>query len=102
MADTLSLVRPAPPAIDWSRVADELDAQGFAVVGPLLGREDCRALARLYDEGDGFRSRVIMQRHAFGRGEYKYFPIRCRRRSRRSDMRSTRSSCRSPIAGARR
>jgi hypothetical protein len=73
MADTLSLVRPAPPAIDWSRVADELDAQGFAVVGPLLGREDCRALARLYDEDDGFRSRVIMQRHAFGRGEYKYF-----------------------------
>lgn len=60
-------------AIDWAAVGDSLDAHGCAVVGPLLKREQCRALARLYSADAPFRSRVVMARHGFGRGEYKYF-----------------------------
>lgn len=59
--------------IDWNRVADELSAQGAAVLGPLLTPEDCRDIAALYGDDGKFRSRVVMARHGFGRGEYKYF-----------------------------
>jgi hypothetical protein len=58
---------------DWAAVGDELDAQGSAALGPLLSAEDCAALAGLYDAEAPFRSRVVMARHGFGRGEYKYF-----------------------------
>jgi uncharacterized protein len=61
------------PPIDWERVAAELDAQGSAVVERLFTPAQCRALAALYDEEGRFRSRVVMARHGFGRGEYKYF-----------------------------
>lgn len=60
-------------ALDWARVAADLDARGCAVVGPLLNAKECKALAALYAREEGFRSRVIMSRHGFGRGEYKYF-----------------------------
>ena len=60
-------------AIDWATVADELDAQGSAVVAKLLSREECVALASLYERDDAFRSRVVMSRHGYGRGEYRYF-----------------------------
>ncbi|MBN8926989.1 MAG: 2OG-Fe(II) oxygenase [Rhodospirillales bacterium] len=53
-------------------LADDLARQGFAV-RPLLDAAACRALAALYDADGLFRSRVVMERHAFGRGEYKYF-----------------------------
>jgi len=59
-------------ALDWSVVAAALDAQGCAVVGPLLGADECAALAARYDEDARFRSRIVMARHGFGRGEYKY------------------------------
>jgi uncharacterized protein len=59
--------------IDWSRVAQELDARGNAVIERLLSPEQCRTLAGLYQADTGFRSRVVMARHGFGRGEYKYF-----------------------------
>jgi hypothetical protein len=59
-------------ATDWDRVAAELDARGHATVPDLLAPAECAALAALYDRDDMFRSRVVMQRHAFGRGEYKY------------------------------
>ncbi len=58
---------------DWDRVAADLDAQGSAVIGPLLTADDCAAVAGLYSHDAPFRSRVIMARHGFGRGEYKYF-----------------------------
>lgn len=58
---------------DWGAVGDELDAQGSAALGPLLSAEECAALAGLYDAEAPFRSRVVMARHGFGRGEYKYF-----------------------------
>ena len=73
MPDTHVIDRPALPAMDWTAAADSLDARGYAVIGPLLDPEACRALASRYDEDDVFRSHVVMQRHAFGRGEYKYF-----------------------------
>jgi hypothetical protein len=59
--------------IDWECVSKELDAQGSAVVKRLLAAEECAALAALYSRDDVFRSRVVMGRHGFGRGEYKYF-----------------------------
>jgi len=60
-------------AIDWKQVTAELDAQGCAVLRGLLTPDECVALAAMYPEDGRFRSRVIMSRHGFGRGEYKYF-----------------------------
>jgi hypothetical protein len=54
-------------------MASALDAHGCAVTGPLLSAEECAALAEAYPADGLFRSRVIMARHGFGRGEYKYF-----------------------------
>ena len=58
---------------DWARVAQDLDSQGNAVLEGLLSAGECHDLAGLYSGEAGFRSRVIMARHGFGRGEYKYF-----------------------------
>jgi uncharacterized protein len=60
-------------SLDWSRIAADLDAYGCATTGPLLNAEHCAALAGSYDSDASFRSRVVMARHGFGRGEYKYF-----------------------------
>jgi uncharacterized protein len=60
-------------ALDWERLSSDLDNYGSASVEHLLKPEECQALAALYPEGDRFRSRVVMSRHGFGRGEYKYF-----------------------------
>ena len=73
-----SLSRTAPPLdqrirrLDWSRIAGELDEHGCATVGPILTERECAALIAMYDEAI-FRSQIIMARHGFGRGEYKYF-----------------------------
>lgn len=58
---------------DWPRVSGDLDARGCAVIEKLLSSEQCRALAALYPDDAHFRSRIVMGRHGFGRGEYKYF-----------------------------
>lgn len=60
-------------AVDWGRVAADLDAQGWAVLKGLVPADQCEALAGLYDRPEGFRSHVVMARHGFGRGEYRYF-----------------------------
>jgi uncharacterized protein len=60
-------------AVDWDRVSRDLDARGNAVLEQLLSPEECRALAALYPADGMFRSRIVMGRHGFGRGEYKYF-----------------------------
>ena len=60
-------------ALDWPRIRAQLDARGFALAGPLLTDAECEALTRLYDSPEHFRSRVVMARHNFGRGEYQYF-----------------------------
>jgi hypothetical protein len=58
---------------DWSRIAVELDEQGWALLPDLFAETECDRIAALYDREDGFRSRVVMARHGFGRGEYRYF-----------------------------
>ena len=68
---------PAPieariAAIDWTTAAAELDASGRAIFANLLEPAECAAITALYDEDRRFRSHVIMARHGFGRGEYKY------------------------------
>ena len=59
--------------IDWERISHDLDANGNATIEKLLTPVQCEALAALYPEDAPFRSRVVMGRHGFGRGEYKYF-----------------------------
>jgi hypothetical protein len=58
---------------DWDGIGQSLDASGFAVLPALLKRRQCEALAALYPQEDGYRARIVMARHGFGRGEYKYF-----------------------------
>jgi len=58
---------------DWSLVTQDLDAGGNAVLESLISAEECRRLAMLYSEPVNFRSRVVMARHGFGKGEYQYF-----------------------------
>ncbi|HVX76294.1 MAG TPA: 2OG-Fe(II) oxygenase [Bradyrhizobium sp.] len=60
-------------ASDWVQVTRELDAQGCAVLKNLLTSDECIALAALYPDDAHFRSRIVMGRHGFGSGEYKYF-----------------------------
>jgi uncharacterized protein len=60
-------------ALDWQQIAAALDADGFALLGRLLAPAECDELRGLYDVDDLFRSRIVMSRHNFGRGEYKYF-----------------------------
>ena len=57
----------------FDHLQDDLDAQGWAMLPGLLTPADCTAMAALYDREGLFRSRVIMARHGFGRGEYQYF-----------------------------
>lgn len=60
-------------ALDWSRIAASLEADGHAIVPSVLSPDACATLAATYDADERFRSRVVMARHGFGRGEYKYF-----------------------------
>ncbi|GEO42736.1 prolyl 4-hydroxylase [Skermanella aerolata] len=60
-------------SVDWTAISDALDAEGWAVLPRLLDPSQCRELAGLYDAEDRFRSHIVMARHGFGRGEYKYF-----------------------------
>jgi hypothetical protein len=60
-------------AVDWAGMARALDAAGWATTPPLLCAEECAALVCLYAEEDRFRRRIVMQRHAYGSGEYQYF-----------------------------
>jgi uncharacterized protein len=78
--DALTMKLPLPqPAVErvesleWPSLETHLDEQGSAVLPGILSAEECRELAGLYPKDDYFRSRVIMGRHGFGRGEYKYF-----------------------------
>ncbi len=60
-------------AFDWTKTRARLDAEGWTVIGSLLTPSQCSALSALYEVGTLFRSRVVMARHGFGRGEYQYF-----------------------------
>ena len=58
---------------DWAALGEELDKHGCALIDNLLTAEECRKLAASYPDDEQFRSRIVMSRHGFGRGEYKYF-----------------------------
>lgn len=60
-------------ALDWTSIAGALEEEGHAVTGPILTPAECGGLRRTYDHDGTFRARIVMARHGFGRGEYKYF-----------------------------
>jgi uncharacterized protein len=60
-------------ALDWPTISAELTARGAATTGVLLTPAECASLAALYPDDATFRSHIIMARHGFGKGEYKYF-----------------------------
>jgi hypothetical protein len=72
-------VRQAPEipgrvsALNWQGLTADLDTHGCAVVPSLLAPNECSAMAELYAQDEPFRSRVVMARHGYGRGEYRYF-----------------------------
>jgi uncharacterized protein len=76
-AAVLASAAPTPAdrlgSADWTRVAAELDERGTATLPALLDRETCRAIAASWNDAALFRSRVVMAKHGFGRGEYRYF-----------------------------
>ena len=60
-------------AYDWREIVEHLDSHGWASLDGILSAEECRAIAALYDGGGNFRKQIVMARHGFGRGEYKYY-----------------------------
>jgi hypothetical protein len=60
-------------ALNWEKIEDDLDVFGSAVIPHLLTEQECEALASLYPREDIYRTRIVMARHGFGKGEYKYF-----------------------------
>src|SRR6202795_3660576 len=60
-------------AIDWNNARESLSARGYSVTDPILTPEECTAIISLYHEPSRFRSHIIMARHPFGLGDYKYF-----------------------------
>ena len=59
--------------ISWEQVVKDLDAQGNAIIKGILSAAECDDVRALYPQRKLFRSEVIMERHGFGRGEYRYF-----------------------------
>jgi hypothetical protein len=72
-ANPANSVEDRVASLDWERISRDLDSHGSAMIERLLGPGECRSLAFLYSEENRFRSTVIMARHGFGHGEYKYF-----------------------------
>ena len=60
-------------AVPWEQVSRDLDAEGFAIIKSVLSKDECDEIRGLYEKKDIFRSNVVMERHGFGRGEYRYF-----------------------------
>lgn len=70
---TLQSLKRRIAECDWQTIDAELDEYGVGRLGPLLDRDQCNELASSYDQNALFRSKIVMARHGFGRGEYKYF-----------------------------
>ena len=70
---TADILDRNPDAVDWTALASALDADGWAVLPGLLGGAACDAVTALYDGDTGFRKHIVMARHGYGRGEYRYF-----------------------------
>jgi hypothetical protein len=75
-AETLRLadtIEARVDQVDWAQVHADLDAQGWAIAPALVTHAESNAISSLYPRAQGFRSQVVMARHGFGLGEYKYF-----------------------------
>ena len=59
--------------LDWERIEQALDQDGYATTPPILTAQQCASLVKLYPDRDQFRKKVDMGRLRFGVGEYKYF-----------------------------
>ena len=70
---TTNTVADRVNSLDWSGLSSALELRGCAIAECCLSASECRELALLYDVDSTFRSRVVMERHGFGRGEYRYF-----------------------------
>jgi uncharacterized protein len=73
MTASKSSVKHRIANLDWPAITESLDNYGCAIITSVLTQEECRSLAAMYGRDDIFRSRIIMARHGFGRGEYKYW-----------------------------
>src|SRR5215510_14541878 len=60
-------------AVSWQQVFRDLDAEGHAIIEGILAPGECDSIRGLYDNENLFRSHIVMERHGFGRGEYRYF-----------------------------
>jgi hypothetical protein len=74
--------------IPWEQVYQDLDAEGNAIIKGILSPDECDEIAALYQEEKIFRSHIVMERHGFGRGEYRYFryPLPALIRSMRTSL----------------
>ncbi len=68
-----SLIETRVAALDWKAIGAALNAEGWARIPAMLTSAECRDAAALFTASEGFRSHVIMQRHGYGQGEYRYF-----------------------------
>lgn len=66
-------IKQKTATLQWSSIAESLNEKGYAIVPEFFTSDECNALASLYDDGLLFRKTVVMERHRFGLGEYKYF-----------------------------
>src|SRR5581483_1014232 len=58
---------------NWPQIESELNERGYAKISPILTPTECQELINGFDDSNTFRSHVVMARHGFGRGEYKYY-----------------------------
>ena len=72
-AITSSTIQDRIDAVDWETARESLSARGYAVTDPILSPEECASVVSLYNDASRFRSHIIMERHRFGVGDYKYF-----------------------------
>ncbi len=64
---------PALGVLDWPALEDQLNGYGYAMTPPVLSPEQCAEVAEMFDDDTRFRGTVIMARHAYGEGSYRYF-----------------------------
>ena len=64
---------PALAGLDWDQLGRQLDERGIATTPPLLSPEQCAQVSDMFEEDERFRSTVVMARHAYGEGRYRYF-----------------------------
>jgi uncharacterized protein len=69
----ISSIAQRMEAVVWQQVSRDLDAEGHAIIRNILSSDECDQVRALYQDDKIFRSQIVMERHGFGRGEYRYF-----------------------------